>query len=60
MGETGRVTPELIARQIPDFAERLFYVSGSSEMVRSTVQALHDLGVHQRTIKTDYFSGLAS
>jgi hypothetical protein len=29
-------------------------------MVRSTVQALHDLGVHQRTIKTDYFSGLAS
>lgn len=60
LGETGRVTPELIARQIPDYAERLFYISGSSEMVRATVDALHELGIGQRNIKTDYFSGLAS
>lgn len=59
-GETGYVTPELIARQIPDYDDRLFYISGSGAMVRATVRALHDLGVHERNIKTDYFSGLAS
>ncbi len=59
-GEVGRVTPALLIRQIPDFRERLFYVSGSSEMVRSTVQALRAVGVHERNIRTDHFSGLAS
>ncbi len=59
-GEVDRVTPALIARQIPDYLDRLFYVSGSADMVRSTVQALHAVGVHERNIRTDYFSGLAS
>lgn len=60
MGEVGRVTPGLVARQIPDYRDRLFYVSGSSDMVRSSVDALHDLGIPDRNIRTDYFSGLAS
>ena len=47
MGKTGRVTPRLIARQIPDYGDRLFYISGSSEMVKSTVGRLHELGISQ-------------
>ncbi len=59
-GAVGRIDAALIARQIPDYRERLFYVSGSPEMVRSVQRALGDLGVTERQIRTDYFSGLAS
>jgi ferredoxin-NADP reductase len=59
-GETGRIDAALIARQIPDFRERLFYVSGSPSLVQSVQRALRDLGVKPDRIKTDYFSGLAA
>lgn len=58
-GETGRIDAALIARQIPDYPERLFYVSGSPALVQSVRDALRDLGVKREQIKTDYFSGLA-
>lgn len=52
-----RITPELIRRQIPDYKERLFYVSGSHDMVTAMKQALRELGVKRRHIKTDFFTG---
>jgi ferredoxin-NADP reductase/Na+-translocating ferredoxin:NAD+ oxidoreductase RnfD subunit len=58
-GERGRIDAAMIERQIPDYDERLFYVSGSPPLVRSVLDALRDLGVKQSQIKTDYFSGLA-
>jgi ferredoxin-NADP reductase len=58
MGERGRIDAAMIARQIPDYRERLFYISGSPALVQSTLAALHHLGVKPSQIKTDYFSGL--
>jgi ferredoxin-NADP reductase len=58
-GEVGRIDSAMIARQIPDFDERLFYISGSPSLVQTTRSALRDLGVKPDQIKTDYFSGLA-
>jgi ferredoxin-NADP reductase/Na+-translocating ferredoxin:NAD+ oxidoreductase RnfD subunit len=57
-GERGRIDAPMIARQIPDYRERQFYVSGSPELVQSALAALHALGVKPRQIKTDSFSGL--
>ncbi len=59
-GELGRIDAALIARQIPDYRSRLFYVSGSPALVRAVQRALSDLGVKSDRIRTDYFSGLAS
>ena len=59
-GELGRIDASLIERQIPDYRERLFYVSGSPALVRAVQRALRDLGVKQDQIKTDSFSGLAA
>lgn len=58
-GERGRIDAAMIQRQIPDFRDRMFYVSGSPALVTSVQEALRQLGV-KREIKTDYFSGLAA
>jgi glycine betaine catabolism B len=59
-GEIGRIDAAMIARQIPDYHERLFYVSGSPQLVQAAKDALHRLSVRHEQIKTDYFSGLAA
>jgi ferredoxin-NADP reductase/Na+-translocating ferredoxin:NAD+ oxidoreductase RnfD subunit len=55
----GRITPSLIQTEIPDFAQRLFYVSGPQPMVQEVRRMLLGLGVSSSDIKTDYFSGYA-
>jgi ferredoxin-NADP reductase/Na+-translocating ferredoxin:NAD+ oxidoreductase RnfD subunit len=59
-GEVGRIDAAMIGRQIPDYLDRLFYVSGSHTFVQSVREALSDLGVEQEQVTTDYFSGLAA
>jgi ferredoxin-NADP reductase/Na+-transporting NADH:ubiquinone oxidoreductase subunit NqrB len=55
----GPVTAELIAATVPDYAERLFYVSGPHPMVQAVKKQLRGLGVPGRHIKEDFFSGYA-
>jgi ferredoxin-NADP reductase len=55
----GVITEELLRDTIPDWQERLFYVSGPQVMVSATRRALLHLGVSHRRIKTDFFPGLA-
>ena len=57
-GEVGRIDAALIQRQIPDYQERLFYVSGSPRLVHSVHRALRELGVKSEQIRTDAFAGL--
>jgi ferredoxin-NADP reductase/Na+-translocating ferredoxin:NAD+ oxidoreductase RnfD subunit len=57
-GFTGHIDVALIQRQVPDYSERLFYVSGPPSMVRQVHDCLRDLRVKKDRIKTDYFSGL--
>lgn len=59
-GERGHIDAAMIERHIPDYRDRLFYVSGSPALVQSVQDALRDLGVKHARIKTDYFSGLAA
>lgn len=57
-GEVGRIDQELIKKEIPDFSERLFYLSGPQSMVAGYETVLKKLGVHQKNIKKDFFPGL--
>ncbi len=54
----GRVTPQMIRTEVPDYAVCQFYVSGPTAMVDSTHQMLRQMGIREDRIKTDYFSGL--
>lgn len=58
-GNTGLVDAALIAREVPDYKERTFYVSGPRSMVTSFQRTLRDMGVSRRRIKVDYFPGFA-
>ena len=46
-----------IKKQVPDFINRLFYLSGPYSMVEVFEKSLADMGVPKPQIKTDYFPG---
>lgn len=56
-GEVGHIDPEMIARSVPDFKDRYFYISGSHAMVVAMEKAVKQLGVPRKQIKTDFFPG---
>ncbi|HEX9014794.1 MAG TPA: oxidoreductase [Chloroflexota bacterium] len=56
-GRLGRIDAKMIAEEIPDFAERTFYLSGPREMVVAFEETLRGMGVAAGRIKTDYFPG---
>ena len=55
----GFIDAEMIEHEMPDYKERLFYISGPRSMVLKFTQALDDLGIHRSRIKTDFFPGFA-
>ncbi len=54
---TTKVSAESIAKLIPDYGEREFYVSGPNALVEASKEHLRNLGVARGNIKTDHFSG---
>ncbi len=48
-----------IRMNVPDFAERIFYISGPHGMVSGISTLLRTLGIPSAHIKTDYFPGFA-
>jgi len=58
-GETGHFDTNMLSRDVPDYKNRTFYVSGPSNMVLSMEKTLKELGISRRKIKSDYFPGYA-
>jgi len=56
---SGFIDAALIAREIPDYKERVFYISGPHGMVEAFKGILQGMGVSRWNIKTDYFPGFA-
>ena len=56
-GERGRITAEMIQKNIPDFKERTFYLSGPHAMVSSFEAVLLAIGMPTARIKKDFFPG---
>jgi ferredoxin-NADP reductase len=55
----GLIDAKLIRREVPDFKERVFYLSGPHAMVSAVSHTLVGMGVSRRHIRTDFFPGLA-
>jgi len=58
-GQTGYINKQMIVNQIPDYMDRLFYISGSHSLVTGVTDALDSIGVPRHQIKTDFFPGYA-
>lgn len=52
-----KIDQDTLAQWIPDYAERLFYISGPNAMVEKVTHCLRELRVPRWNIKTDHFSG---
>jgi ferredoxin-NADP reductase/Na+-translocating ferredoxin:NAD+ oxidoreductase RnfD subunit len=57
-GSVGRIDENMIVKEIPDFMERIFYLSGPRMMVTSYEKTLRKIGVPEKHIKIDFFPGL--
>jgi glycine betaine catabolism B len=56
-GRLGFVDVKLIKEEVPDFKERLFYISGPEPMVEVFEKMIGEMGVAKSQIKRDYFPG---
>ena len=54
-----KIDTEVVAEQVPDYKERIFYLSGPRSMVKSFEKLLQSMGVKKSRIKTDFFPGFA-
>jgi ferredoxin-NADP reductase/Na+-translocating ferredoxin:NAD+ oxidoreductase RnfD subunit len=57
-GHTGHIDAAMIAREVPDYRERTFYISGPRTLVSSCEHVLQDMDTPGSRIKTDFFPGL--
>lgn len=55
----GYIDARLVRAAIPDYRERIFYISGPQAMVRDLRKILLRMGVRRSRIKTDFFPGFA-
>lgn len=55
----GHMDAARLAKEIPDFKDRTFYVSGSHGVVVAFEDVLKNLGIPRNKIVTDYFPGFA-
>jgi ferredoxin-NADP reductase/Na+-translocating ferredoxin:NAD+ oxidoreductase RnfD subunit len=55
----GPITSRLIKAAVPDYLDRVFYVSGTHAMVVAMQDILAELGVSHHQIKVDFFPGYA-
>jgi glycine betaine catabolism B len=55
----GFIDADLIKQHMPDFHERVYYLSGPRSMVTRFQQVLADMGIARSKIKMDYFPGFA-
>ncbi len=56
-GHRGYVDAAMIAAEVSDYQDRMFYISGPNSLVSACKQNLIGMGVPRSHIKTDYFPG---
>ena len=56
-GLTEKITGTLVTKYVPDYRDRIFYISGPQAMVTAITNSLIESGIKRSKIKTDYFPG---
>jgi len=57
MGRTGRINADMIRQEIPDWRERVFFVSGPPVMVKALTAMLREMGLPENRIRSESFPG---
>ncbi len=57
--QRGSIDARMIQKEIPNYREKVFYISGPHGMVDAFQTALKSIGVPRKNIKTDFFPGFA-
>ncbi|MFA5840822.1 MAG: RnfABCDGE type electron transport complex subunit D [Candidatus Paceibacterota bacterium] len=55
----GIIDGEIIAKEVPNFMNKIFYISGPHGMVNAFESTLKSMGVPNKHIKIDFFPGFA-
>lgn len=55
----GFIDDKKIKKEVPDFKDRIFYISGPHSMVDAFEKTLKEMGLSNRQIKIDFFPGYA-
>jgi ferredoxin-NADP reductase len=53
----GFIDADLIKKEIPDYLNKVFYISGPHGMVDAFKKTLKAMGIHNKNIKIDFFPG---
>ena len=56
-GLTGRISADMIKKHVPDYLDRVFYISGPTKMVDSMFALLKELRIPEDQIKKEQFTG---
>jgi ferredoxin-NADP reductase len=56
-GNIGRIDAGMIQKEVPDYKERTFYLSGPPAMIEGFEKVLKETGIKKKQIKKDYFPG---
>lgn len=56
-GRKGYIDEKMIRQAVPDYRDRLFYISGPEPMVIAFEKMLAGMGIARKNIKRDYFPG---
>ncbi|VVB72039.1 Sulfhydrogenase 1 subunit gamma [uncultured archaeon] len=56
-GITGRINTDMIKKHIPDYSDRVFYISGPTKMVDSMLTLLTEISIPINQIKKEIFTG---
>jgi ferredoxin-NADP reductase len=56
-GRTGRINRAMIEQEIPDWRERVFFVSGPPVMVNAIIAGLREMGLPEDHIRHEVFPG---
>jgi ferredoxin-NADP reductase/Na+-translocating ferredoxin:NAD+ oxidoreductase RnfD subunit len=56
-GRVGRVNAQMIQQEVPDYLERVFYLSGPHQMINGYEKILREMGIKDHQIKKDFFPG---
>ena len=58
-GKRGAIDGRMILKEIKDWQQRTYYISGPPSMVTGIEKIIMNLGISSRHIKTDFFPGFA-
>ncbi len=56
-GSTGTINADMIRKEIPDYAETVFYTCGPPPMVEAMEKLVNNLGLPKTQLKKEYFTG---